>query len=152
MEIQGYNNYLISKDGRVYSKIKNRFLKPVKNKDGYVFVGLRNDEGRKHVKIHRLVAIHYIPNPENKPEVNHKDGNKSNNDITNLEWMTRNENCNAFKKTPKNNKYGVKNIHFNKNHNLWIYQKIHYGKRFVKYFQTFEEACEYKRNFEITLN
>jgi hypothetical protein len=59
---------------------------------------------------------------------------------------------NAFQKIPIDNKYGVKNIHFNKSHKLWTYQKRYYGKRFVKYFQTFEEACEYKRNFETTLN
>lgn len=62
--------------------------------------------------------------------------------------MTRVENCNAFKKTPTINTSGVKNITFNKGHKSWVYQKRNRGKRIVKYFKTFEEACEYKNNIE----
>jgi len=149
MEIEGYPNYLIYDDGRVWSKKSNKFLKHQINNFGYFTIGLTDVKVRKFFKIHRLVAIHYIPNTENKPDVNHIDGDKSNNNIKNLEWMTRSENCNAFKKTPTINTSGEKNITFNKSHKLWVYQKIHYGKRMVKYFKTFEEACEYKINLNV---
>lgn len=151
MEIEGYNNYLIYDDGRVYNKKKQKFLKAYQCGD---YLGLRLCDGGKKQKfqIHRLVALHYIPNPENKSEVNHIDGDKFNNDITNLEWMTRKENMNAFRKIQTNNTSGVKNISYQKHSNGWIYQKRHYGKNHSKYFKTFEEACEYKRNFETTLS
>tara|TARA_R110000772_G_scaffold58156_1_gene131690 strand:- start:17 stop:469 length:453 start_codon:yes stop_codon:yes gene_type:complete len=148
MEIQGFPNYLIYDDGRVFNRKYNRFLDGTKNEFGYLSVGLSNGESRKLFKIHRLVALQYIPNPENKPDVNHIDGDKTNNNIENLEWATRAENCNAFKKTPTINTSGVKNITFNKCHKLWVYQKINYGERIVKYFKTFEEACEYKNDIE----
>lgn len=59
---------------------------------GYLICGLRSDQPRKFVLIHRLVAIAFIPNPENKCDVNHIDGNKANNKVENLEWATRSEN------------------------------------------------------------
>jgi hypothetical protein len=145
MDIQGFSDYLIYPDGRVFSKKgKGKFLKNQINSYGYFTIGLSGGEVRKFFKIHRLVAIHYISNPENKPEVNHIDGDKSNNNIENLEWTTRSENCNAFKKTPTINTSGEKNITFNKSHKLWVYQKRYYGERTVKYFKTFEEAVQFK--------
>lgn len=85
VEIQNYKNYYIHRDGRVYSKYTNKLLKPVKNI--YLYVNIGNNKA-----IHRLVAQHFIPNPENKPHVNHKDGNKLNYHVDNLEWATRSEN------------------------------------------------------------
>lgn len=71
---------------------KSKIIKPCKRL-GYLAVTLvaRNSQ-RTQILIHRLVAAHFIPNPENKPQVNHKDGNKHNNFINNLEWATRSEN------------------------------------------------------------
>ncbi len=60
---------------------------------GYLKIALYKDGIRKLCKIHKLVAEHFVPNPENKYEVNHKDGIKTNNDYTNLEWATTQENC-----------------------------------------------------------
>lgn len=75
------------------SFIDERILTPTVVKDGYLDVQLRTfNKKQKHVRLHRLVALHYIPNPENKPEVNHKDGNKLNNCALNLEWCTQQEN------------------------------------------------------------
>lgn len=64
------------------------------NKTGYLVVHLRNRDEEKHPSVHRLVAEHFIDNPENKPTVNHIDGNKQNNSVNNLEWSTHEEQIN----------------------------------------------------------
>jgi hypothetical protein len=151
MEIQGYNKYLIYETGDVFNNKFNRFLKPSKNKYGYLQINLSKNNKPKMFLVHRLVALHYIPNPDNKLEVNHIDGDKCNNCIENLEWTTTMENCNAFKKTPKTNTSGIKNISYHKQSNRWVYRKRIYGKLNQKYFKTFEEACEYKREYELNL-
>ena len=89
MEINGYPNYLIYYDGRVYSNNQRKgFLKNDVGKKGYCRVGLSNSENRKKFLVHRLVAQHYIPNPNNYPEVDHIDMDKSNNNLNNLQWVT----------------------------------------------------------------
>jgi hypothetical protein len=74
-----------------FSLIKEKILKPVKHENGYLFVSLCNGN-QKEYSIHTLVARAFIANPDNKPEVNHKDGIKSNNLTNNLEWNTASEN------------------------------------------------------------
>lgn len=102
--INKYNKkYSVTKDGKVWSQISNRFLKQQINYLGYpiiTFYGLgKNKQKLKTHYIHRLVAEAYIKNKNNYKEINHKDGNKSNNNVGNLEWCTRKENINhAFKK------------------------------------------------------
>ena len=71
---------------------KEKLLKQTFTSTGYKKVELCKDGKRKGFKVHRLVAIAFIPNPDNKPEVNHIDGNKINNNIDNLEWVTSSEN------------------------------------------------------------
>lgn len=94
-DIEGYDGkYKISNFGNVYSEKSNRILKYNINKQGYSYVVLTNEGYRKTHKIHRLVAQAFIPNTENKLEVNHIDENKTNNNVNNLEWSTRKENCN----------------------------------------------------------
>lgn len=89
--IDGYPNYFISEDGKVWNSKKNLFLKHMINR-GYCQIILCRHSKHKTFKIHRLVALAFLPNPENKREVNHKDGNKENNHVSNLEWNTRSEN------------------------------------------------------------
>lgn len=93
-DIDEYENYQISSWGRVYSKNTHSIVAQEKTEKGYMRVYLCRDGVRKHYKVHRLVAGEFIPNPLGKPQVNHKDGNKENNSVSNLEWVTNKENCN----------------------------------------------------------
>lgn len=90
--IECYDGYYITSWGRVYSENISGFLKPFITGKGYLKVDLHKDGKRTHKKVHRLVAEAFVPNPANKPQVNHKDGNKQNNSYTNLEWVTNQEN------------------------------------------------------------
>lgn len=84
--------YGITSCGKVWSYRTKKFLKPGKDKDGYLYVILCVNNERKKYLIHRLVAMAYIPNPDLLPTVNHKDENKTNNSINNLEWMFKQDN------------------------------------------------------------
>lgn len=90
--VTGYPGYQVSTDGEVRNAATGRKLKPIQGSTGYSHVTLC-DNGRHHqTSIHRLVAQEFIANPENKPIVNHIDGNKANNHVDNLEWCTSSEN------------------------------------------------------------
>ena len=92
--IEGFENYKISNTGRVKGNHfkSHKDLNPANNGRGYLTVCLYKDKKQKRMSIHRLVALHFIDNPYNKPDVNHKDGIKANNHIDNLEWVTKSEN------------------------------------------------------------
>jgi hypothetical protein len=80
------------KNGGGYYFLKERIKKPQMNWKGYLFIVIKIGETAKNLKVHRLVAQAFIENPYNKPTVNHKDNNKLNNHVSNLEWMTYYEN------------------------------------------------------------
>lgn len=94
MRIAEYPDYEVFEDGRVYSHKTNRFLKTNISPNGYASVELFNDEGSKRLSVHRIVAEVFIPNPHSYPCVNHKDENKLNNCVSNLEWCTYEYNSN----------------------------------------------------------
>ncbi len=92
MEIKDYPYYRIYNNGQVYTEKRNHYLTPTIS-NGYYRVGLYNTNGiQRNHQVHKLVAQYFCENPDNKPVVNHKDGNKLNNHYTNLEWVTRSEN------------------------------------------------------------
>lgn len=92
--VDGFDDYYVTEDGQVFSEKLKRFLSPYDNGLGYYQVKLRHKETkvRKSYFLHRLVAMCYIENPNNLSDVNHIDGDKSNNTIPNLEWMDRRSN------------------------------------------------------------
>lgn len=93
--IKNYENlYSVTTDGRVYSHISNRFLKPQLLNNGYYTVSLCSADTKTSVYIHRIVAETYVENPYNLNVVNHKDGDKLNNNIGNLEWTNHSGNLN----------------------------------------------------------
>lgn len=95
--IKDFEGYEVSNMGNVRSLNYKRtgeikILKPQKDKNGYLIVNLYKNRKLFHKKVHRLVAGAFIPNPKRKTQVNHKDGDKQNNKISNLEWTTCKEN------------------------------------------------------------
>ena len=143
MEIAGYNNYLIYPDGKVYSKKTKRYLKPGTDTGGYKYVNLCKDGKPKSYLVHRLVALHYIPNPDNLPQVDHRYRDRTDNRVENLRWVTRSEN-NQNKGIPITNTSGHKNIHCDEPKNRWVYKKLYRGVRIENYFKTKTEALCYK--------
>lgn len=95
IDIPGYEGlYAITEDGKVWGYRHQGFMAQRKNRGGYLYTGLRKNGKRLWYETHRLVATTYIPNPGNLPQVNHKDEDKTNNHISNLEWVTNKENSN----------------------------------------------------------
>lgn len=94
-DIKGYEGlYAVTEDGRVWSHYRKRFLNPTADAKGYLRVDLYKDKKKQNYKIHRIVAEAYIDNPNNLPQVNHKDENKENNCVDNLEWCDTTYNLN----------------------------------------------------------
>jgi hypothetical protein len=92
-DVEGYEGlYLVSNDGRVRGTKSKKELKYNYTYNGYRRVKLYRDAKGKTFMVHRLVANAFIANPQNKAQVNHKDGNKQNNTVGNLEWVTQAEN------------------------------------------------------------
>ena len=101
-DIEGYEGlYKISNMGRVYSLYRNKILSPGIDTSGYKVVNLCKNRKQKTRTVHRLVAEAFIENPNNYPIINHKDENKENNIISNLEWCTCKYNINYSSKNGK---------------------------------------------------
>ena len=143
MEIIGYENYLIYEDGRVYNQKRNRFLKHGTTREGYKQVVLYKEGKAQNNRIHRLIALHYIPNPENKPCVDHINRIKTDNRIENLRWATVSENGQNQTKQI-NNKSGHIYVCYDKSSSLWKFSKTINKKRINKSFKSKIDCICYK--------
>lgn len=132
--------YMVSNLGRVKSLPKNNhkeiILKNKITKDGYYETALSKNNKQKWIRTHRLVAQAFIPNPDNKPQVNHIDGNKLNNNVDNLEWCTNQENINHAIRTGLENFIGKNNP---KAKSVLQYDK---KGNFIKRYDTLREAMK----------
>jgi hypothetical protein len=94
VKIENFKDYFVDQNGIVYSHKygKCKVMKQQNHRKGYKVVTLVDRDFKKTLKVHRLVATAYLKNPFNKEQVNHKDGDKTNNHLSNLEWATQSEN------------------------------------------------------------
>jgi hypothetical protein len=135
--IPDFPHYSITPDGKVFSHKNNCFLKPaMHSRDGYQSVVMH----KKRMKIHRLVALTYIPNPEDKPIVDHINRHRFDNRRKNLRWATQKENQN-------NKPVGHGGVRFDNcpaKMSKWLLRWCVSGKNKCKYFKTKEEAEAYR--------
>lgn len=138
MEIKEHSDYLIYDDGRIYSKKRNIFLALPIDIYGYITINL----DQKNYKHHVLLANHFIPNPDNKPYIDHINGIRSDNRLENLRWVTRSEN--GFnRKQNETNIYGKGvSLDKNRNSNKKYLARITSNNKtvYLGYFKTPEEA------------
>ena len=135
--IKNFESYSISNLGNVKNNDTNKILKQY-NFQGYKIIHLKD----KHLRVHRLVAEAFIPNPENKPCVDHKNNIRDDNRIDNLRWATIKENCQNVSISSRN-KSGYKGVNWDKRSNRWrasIFEnglKVHIG-----YFESLDDAVK----------
>ena len=104
-KIKGFEAYTIDTLGRVWSNKTKKYLTPVSDSDGYMQICLYKDNRAYSKKVHRFVALHFIPNPNKYPCINHKNLDIKNNTVENLEWCTYSQNAIHAIYHPKNAKY-----------------------------------------------
>lgn len=85
-------DYMVLDNGEIYNVSSRKYLKPFKHTGGYCQVDFFINRKKERKYVHRIVAEHFIPNPEKKKHVNHKNGDKKDNRVSNLEWVTPSEN------------------------------------------------------------
>ena len=147
--IEEFSRYLIYENGDVLNIAKGILMKS-RIRFGYKIVDLTNDKGiRKSMRVHRLIGLAYIPNPLNKPCIDHIDQNKSNNHLSNLRWATYAENSQNIKQPNKNNKLNEKYISIinKKGYKYYRFVKEFNKKNHEKLFKTLEEAKKYRDEF-----
>ena len=147
--IKGYENYVIFDDGVVINTETGNELKPWLDKSiGYYKVGLYKNKKEHNFYLHRLLALAYIPNPDNKDVIDHINRIRNDNRIENLRWVTTLENM-QNKSEYNNNTSGTTNVYYHKKREKWYYRKTINGSTHISpYYDTPEEAIEYKDNYE----
>jgi hypothetical protein len=144
--IADYENYKISNIGNVLNFKSGKLLKNRINKDGYFYVSLSKNSIKTNYSIHRLVAIAFLDNPENKLFVDHIDNDKKNNNIINLRFATKSENG-MNRCLNANNTSGIKGVVFHKGTKKYYARITIDGiTRHLGSFKTIEEATQARLN------
>ena len=139
--------YQISNLGRVKNN-KNLIMKNRITPNGYYKIALSKDGICKHYNIHRLLAIAFIPNPDNKPYVDHIDINKKNNDLSNLRWVTNSENViNRKQNLTLSGLQNISEIHINDRIYYRVKIKRNYIRVIDKSFKVLDDAITYRDNY-----
>jgi len=135
-----FETYDVSNLGNVKNKKTSVMLKTRLKPNGYCIVDINKNNRRYTKHLHRLIAEAFIPNPENKPFIDHIDNNKLNNNINNLRWVTNQENQ-QNQKLSTNNTSGIKGVYLNKKTNKWIaYVTIDGKKMYLGCFENIDDA------------
>ena len=169
-KITGFEKYSVSNFGNIRIDESGLIRKLKLKHTGYYEVNLSKDGKKTFYLVHRLVALMFIPNPENKPFVDHIDNNKLNNHVSNLRWANGKDN-NRNRSLAKNNNSGVKGVNWDKRINKWRaricvnYKNIELGhfdnledakrarqKRAKELFGDFLNDCEKPQEIEVNLN
>lgn len=129
-KIKDFDNYYITKDGKVFSIISNKYLKQYLGTNGYYQVDLRKNNKTYKLTIHRLLALTYIDNPNNLRDVDHINENKLDNRVENLQWVSHRDNL-------------IKN--FKKISNIRNFRecKLYKNNELIKSFKSIRECCRY---------
>lgn len=154
-KIEGYRKYEVSSFGRIRSITntgKIKILRPQANKKGYLRIWLSEKGIKKRFLIHRLIAQAFIPNPHGKKEINHIDFDRSNNHISNLEWITHKENCihssNNARKSALKAKHSKTGQHYIYKRNNSFRFSFKEGDKFkTKQFKNIDDAITYRNNY-----
>lgn len=148
-EVSGSDGrYQVSNLGKVKSFCQNKtgiLMLGTNNGAGYRIVLLTLDNTQKSIRIHRLVAQHFIDNPNNYDVVDHIDGNRSNNHVSNLRWVTFSQNS-INSKVPSNNTSNSKGVFFNTQKSRWVASWVEDNKRRTKHFVDKDDAIEFRNN------
>ena len=146
-DIVGYEGlYGIEEDGRVWSYGSNRYLKATVSNHEYLRIGLKKDNINKQYLIHKLIAIAYIPNPDNKPFIDHINRIRTDNKINNLRWVTSSEN-NLNMPPRTDNISGQDHILYDKIRNRFRFRTQKDYKYHSRYFKTEQEAIDYRDEY-----
>ena len=147
-EIDEYNNYEISNMGNVRNKKTGLILKNRLSKTGYYCVGLSFNGKHKRFSVHRLIALYFIPNPHNKPFVDHINRIRTDNSINNLRWATPSENG-MNKNIQKNNTSTCSGVYFDKHINRWLVKMYINGiQKHIGNYLNFEDAVKVRKEQE----
>ena len=158
-DIEGYPGYKASIDGKIISfkSGKPKELKTYVKTYGYLYVVLSKNGKKHYLRLHRVIAKTFIPNPKGLPEVNHKDEDKTNNRVDNLEWCTPHDNriygtrrervarkVSDPSKQRKNNTSGRKGVTKTR-WNTWV---VCFNRKYLGTFKTFDEAVKVREKAE----
>ena len=141
IEVKDYPKYLINPRGDIYNKSEYRLMALSTDGKGYYKVHLTNQNGGQNVRLHRLIALHFIPNPRNYPVVNHIDGNRLNNDVSNLEWCSL-----TYNSQTENTSIKFSQIKYIKTYRVVDCEN---GKYTSKHFKTEQEAIDFNEELKI---